>query len=255
MTKRNENEQFKKGGMEDIAEHLDEYLIGLDDTFTFHCTQCGKCCVNREDILLNALDIYRIAKELHLTPREFIKKYCESYIGHNSKMQIVRLLPLGPFKICPMLNRDGRCNVHRVKPTVCATFPLGRVARVDKESGAISEPLFIFNDPDCGDHTETHTPREWLGSFGIPVKDDFFGAWQSLMISGSKIMTALAQQTERGSRNHRQRMKALIENVESFTFDIMYTRYDTKKPFMEQFFENKQMFHDRMEQLKQLIAN
>ena len=50
-------------------------------------------------------------------------------------------------------------------------------------------------------------------------------------------------------------MKTLIKNVESFTFDIMYTRYDTKKPFMEQFFENKQAFNDRMEQLKQIIAN
>ena len=36
-----------------IAENLDSLKIGLDETFKFNCTMCGKCCIDREDILLN----------------------------------------------------------------------------------------------------------------------------------------------------------------------------------------------------------
>ena len=35
-----------------IAENLDSWKLGLDDSFQFHCTACGKCCIDREDILL-----------------------------------------------------------------------------------------------------------------------------------------------------------------------------------------------------------
>ena len=50
-----------------IMENYDDMTIGIDDAFQFGCKQCGKCCINREDILLNPKDLYNIAKELGLT--------------------------------------------------------------------------------------------------------------------------------------------------------------------------------------------
>ena len=38
--------------LQHIVEHYDEMCIGTDEHFRFHCKQCGKCCINREDILL-----------------------------------------------------------------------------------------------------------------------------------------------------------------------------------------------------------
>ena len=35
--------------IKELKEQLGYEEIGLDDTFTFHCTQCGKCCIHRED--------------------------------------------------------------------------------------------------------------------------------------------------------------------------------------------------------------
>ena len=40
-----------------IVDHYDTFKIGLDEPFPFHCVQCGKCCVHREDILLNPQDL------------------------------------------------------------------------------------------------------------------------------------------------------------------------------------------------------
>ena len=51
----------------EIVENYDKYKIGLDDEFPFGCSMCGKCCINREDIMLTPRDIFRMAKELKMT--------------------------------------------------------------------------------------------------------------------------------------------------------------------------------------------
>ena len=83
-----------------IVEHYDEMCIGTDEHFRFHCKQCGKCCINREDILLNPKDLYNISKELGLAPRDTIAQYCEVYLGQNSRIPIVRLKPRGSINRC-----------------------------------------------------------------------------------------------------------------------------------------------------------
>lgn len=55
--------------IKELKEQLGYEEIGLDDTFTFHCTQCGKCCIHREDILLSPKDLFHIAKNLELHRR------------------------------------------------------------------------------------------------------------------------------------------------------------------------------------------
>ena len=111
--------------LKEIVNNLDTMKIGLDETFKFHCTMCGKCCIHREDILLSPKDIYNMAKELNLSAEDLFKQYCEVYIGPDSKVPIVRLKPRGSVKRCPLL-KNRKCIVHKAKPTVCAMFPIGR---------------------------------------------------------------------------------------------------------------------------------
>ena len=106
--------------IKELKEQLGYEEIGLDDTFTFHCTQCGKCCIHREDILLSPKDLFNIAKKFQITPAEALEQYCETYIGCNSRFPIVRLRPQGSVKRCPLL-KDQKCLVHDEKSrrTVC----------------------------------------------------------------------------------------------------------------------------------------
>lgn len=152
--------------LKEIVDNFDSLKIGVDEPFRFHCTMCGKCCINREDILLTPRDIYCMAKELQISPEELFKRYCETYIGHDSCMPIVRLKPRGSIKRCPLL-KDRKCSVHKAKPGVCAMFPIGRCVTVDPKSAKsanfkIGEIQYIFTNPGCGDNAETHTVREWL---------------------------------------------------------------------------------------------
>lgn len=56
--------------LKEIIDNFDQMHIGVDEPFKFHCTMCGKCCINREDILLSPRDLYRVARELQLNPAE-----------------------------------------------------------------------------------------------------------------------------------------------------------------------------------------
>ena len=89
-----------------IVDHYDTFKIGLDEPFPFHCVQCGKCCVHREDILLNPQDLFRMAKHLGQTPKDVVIHYCEVYTGPDSRMPLVRLLPEGEDHHCPFLVRS-----------------------------------------------------------------------------------------------------------------------------------------------------
>lgn len=108
--------------MEGIANEFENNRLGPDEPFKFHCTMCGKCCINQEDILLNPRDMYNLAKELEMTPDEVMNTYCETYIGSDSRMPLVRLKPRGAIKRCPLL-KDRKCSVHKAKPTACRLYP------------------------------------------------------------------------------------------------------------------------------------
>lgn len=111
--------------IKELKEQLGYEEIGLDDIFVFHCTQCGKCCIHREDILLSPKDLFHIAKKLKITPEVALAQYCETYLGRNSHIPVVRLKPQGSVKRCPLL-KNQKCLVHDVKPAVCSMFPIGR---------------------------------------------------------------------------------------------------------------------------------
>lgn len=62
--------------LKEIVDNFDSLKIGADEPFRFHCTMCGKCCINREDILLTPRDIRLPEKKGwgNLTAPIYIKK-------------------------------------------------------------------------------------------------------------------------------------------------------------------------------------
>ena len=210
--------------LKEIVDNFDSMKIGADEPFRFHCTMCGRCCINREDILLTPRDIYRMAKELQISPEELFKRYCETYIGHDSCIPIVRLKPRGSVKRCPLL-----------KPGVCAMFPIGRCVTVDQKAAEtvntkIVEIQYVFTNPGCGDNAETHTVREWLSEFGIPVEDEFFKLWHQKIFQLGSIF----RKAEKVCSDH------TMELVWTATFVELYLEYDTSKDFLPQFEENSE---------------
>lgn len=224
--------------LKEIADNLDKLRIGVDEPFRFHCTMCGKCCYHREDILLNPKDVYNVSKELGLPPQEMIEQYCETYIGGDSRMPIVRLKPRGSVQRCPLL-KNHKCSVHKAKPAVCAMFPIGRCLKMDemgKKDITTDDILYIFQDPGCGDTAETHTVREWLGSFGMSVEDGFFVEWQKVVME----LCTLFRKVEKMLSPDTMMM------VWQSAYVGLYLHYDMVVDFMPQFRENAKKVLDTM---------
>ena len=232
----------------DQAEYYMSHQIGPDDTFRFKCRECGKCCTQREDIILTPRDLYNMARKLGITIEETIRQYCEVYIGHNSRIPIVRILPRGANKVCPLLV-DKRCRVHDSKPVICAMFPVGRMLLGDKTAQTSEAPLtlrFILNPLTCGSDKQEHTVRNWLAQFGIPIEDEFYVRWNEILLYLVPFFRKLYE------------LKVSPELVAaplSAVFESLYARYDTAKDFMPQYLENAAELRSAMGRLEQRLRD
>ena len=236
----------------ELFRDLESMTNGLDDTFKFHCDQCGKCCTHREDIILSPMDIFKMAKELKMTPVEFYHEYCVFNIGEHTRMPIVRLASEGKDTHCVLL-KNHRCSVHKVKPAVCAMFPLGRYMSFEKddynaESIDTSKVKYLLQPPECGDESETHTVREWLSGFDIKLEDEAFVQWQKAISRFSNKFKELEK---------KQDMLTMME-IWFVVRVSLYLQYDTSKDFLPQFnynVENLLKLLDDIPKLKRMVRH
>lgn len=215
--------------MKSIMDNIKKSKLTTESLFMFHCTMCGECCRNRDDIILNPKDLFNLATGLKMKHEDVVEEYCDRYLGHTSRMPIVRLKSTGFDRHCVFLENNG-CKVHAFKPGVCAIFPLGRYCEYDKEGNpeGKEEISYMFTNPPCGDKREIHTVRSWLKSYGIPENDEFFLKWakvlETLSISLAKIEKRLAPEK--------------MEAMRTLVYFFLYLNYDTSKEFMPQFLQN-----------------
>lgn len=211
-------------------DYINSHKLGPDDTFDFKCRQCGKCCHNRDDLLFTGLDVFRITKYLGIQPIDVIAKNCEVYIGDNSQIPVVHVLPKSHDGVCPFL-RSGKCSVHAAKPVVCAVFPLARVHASDS-----NEAFYVLQeDVSCGEKGELHTIRDWLGSFQIQVNDSDGKLWSEAVIYCATYMI------KKKAMNSKRKQELWNE-----MFCLLYLAYDIHKEFAPQLSAN-------LEQIKALI--
>lgn len=232
-------------GVKRIIADIEEHNLGPDDKFKFHCTMCGRCCTHRDDILLTPRDIYNMSKELGIKPEELAEKYCEIYVGPDSRFPIVRILPSGNVQRCPML-KNRKCMVHKAKPTICGMYPLGRGIKIvgeDVSSIKTEDTFFFFPDPGCGNDSQEHTVREWLGEFGIPVEDVFFVLWQKTFVMLSNIFQEMEKKTN----------AEVMTMMWRTTFHDLYIAYDMGQDFQQQFERNAKKVTDAVNSIFRMI--
>ena len=222
------NERIKN-----VLEGTENRRMELDDILPFFCTCCGGCCVHQEELLLNPLDLFRLAKELGITTERWIKQYGECYIGEDSRVPIVRIRPQGKTRRCPFL-KNNKCSVQKVKPSVCGLYPLGRSIRyVQDEKGEPdmekSEVIYFHSGRFCGGQNGHRTVREWLEEFHLLESEPFFIQWSHVLMETSHFLRWL----EKAVSN-----QDIMNFAWKMVFILFYVRYDTEKEFQPQFEQN-----------------
>ncbi len=86
----------------------------IDKRPVFSCRQCGECCRGEKGILVTAAEHTAMAAYLGLPPDDFAARYLVE-------------TPLGPQlasrnSAC-ILQAEGLCLVHPVKPRICREWP------------------------------------------------------------------------------------------------------------------------------------
>lgn len=210
---------------QEIIMKLMESPLRADDTFQFHCKQCGTCCRDRIDILLSPFDLCRMAKELKEPLPDVLDKYCHFYVGNMSKVPLVALKMREDNRKCFFLSENNRCRIQMNKPSVCALFPLGRCAS-RKEDG--TDIFYILQPTTCGGRDESHTPREWMGEFNLEESEEWFCIWQDIVMSLSERIVEVLPKVP----------KSLVDDILSGMGGILYLRYDLEKPLVQQVKDN-----------------
>lgn len=232
------NERIKN-----VMKCMENWQMELDDTLPFSCTHCGGCCVHQEELLLNPLDLFRMAVYLGITVEQWLDRYGECYIGEDSRMPILRIRPRGQARRCP-LQKNNKCSVHKAKPSVCGLYPLGRSVRyaMDKQGKPDlekSEVIYFHGGCFCGSRDGHQTVREWLEEFHLLQSESFFLQWSYVIMETSQFLRRL----EKVVTN-----KDIMMMVWNMVFGLLYARYDTGKEFQSQFEQN-------VKQLKEHIAD
>ena len=222
-------------------EKLMEHPLSADDTFSFRCKQCGKCCRNREDILLSPFDICRIAGQIGVKPEEVIDEYGFVYIGESSLIPLVGLKMNKETNACPFL-KENRCSIQSGKPSVCALFPLGRVAARELDGDA--KLRYILQPTSCGARDETHTPREWMAGFNLEESEQQFMVWQNVVMSISERLKSIVHKMPTVPKN------VMYHQMHHF----LYVCYQVEEPLIPQLERNKQLTDTLLDVVEDAIA-
>lgn len=196
--------------------------IGLDDTFQFHCTSCGKCCRNREDLLISPEDIHRICAYLGRQPFDFIQRYTRVRSGPGSHLPIVTVQPIAPDSRCPFL-RGHKCSIHEVKPIACAAYPLGRTAMPP-----FYEPHYILQQNiSCNPMDRTVKVRDWLGKHASAEREKSASVWFSFIQCYSMAIYDAWENFTDSMRN----------DILHQTFALLYLMLEPGESFLPQFIQ------------------
>lgn len=124
-------------------------------------------------------------------------------------------------------------------------FPIGRYLALPSDGIFPENPEelsvgYVFNDPECGDGSETHTVREWFHKFNIPLKDDYFFAWTKTKATLSKHLRFL---------EGRLSEKTMV-SIWNATLITLYLNYEVTEDFQTQFQKNSDMLLSLIEKLR-----
>ena len=223
-----------------------KHALKPGQTFRFHCTQCGDCCRNREDISLTPYDLFQIAKYLQLRPGEILRRYCTLSIDPGTGLPAVTLKPNKRTHACPFL-KDNLCSVQPVKPMVCALFPLGRVVKLGNPGEATGERdremFYILQDVSCGTGDEEHTVEEWLAEHDHENGEEWFLEW----VDALEKTVPLIQFAELFMPDK------LVNEIYKVFIRTMYQNYLIRDDFTSQFRENLENLLAFLNKIRQII--
>ena len=249
---------------------IEAEIIDYDDEFQFNCQQCGLCCMDREDIILNAFDIYQASKALNITPLKFVDEYCNTIIGENSHLQVICLDCKNKFNgHCGLLDFDiatmqYKCRIHDCSPCACKSHPIGTTYAMNAETGEKFTRYILVKS--CGNSKAgpKHKVSDWMSyqkqheeeislAHEIPLMfSQIMDFEKTQSLSSAFIIEAFVN----GSKSYMEGMmlkdcyNTLIQSM-----SYCYLNYDTNISFVEQIKKNIDSVKPHLNKIKEVVSD
>ena len=162
----------------DLGAITDNRTYGPCDEVTVPCDSCAgcsECCRTVGDtIILDPLDVFNLNIA---TGRSFA-----DMMEHEIEIRMVDGLVLTNMMMdektggCRMLDENGRCTIHSLRPGFCRLFPLGRLYDENDDF------KYILQKDEC-----THPVKgpvrvsDWLGIPDLERYEDYIKSWHSVL--------------------------------------------------------------------------
>ncbi len=108
----------------------------------FKCKMCGECCYGEGGITVQEEEIEKMAKFLGMTPESFTTRYCDGKGGRF-------FIRTGPEKYCIFYDKEKRCLIHPVKPSICSLWPFYPAILTDADNWELAKDACPGINPDC----------------------------------------------------------------------------------------------------------
>ena len=105
---------FKKIGAKKPKDLDDNFQVLHTETFKkLDCLTCANCCKTTSPIFRD-VDIKRIAKNLRMKEKEFIRNYLKMDDEDDFVLQ---------SSPCSFLGNDNKCGIYEFRPLACREYP------------------------------------------------------------------------------------------------------------------------------------
>ena len=229
----------------DAMSVYDRYLVGLNDTF-FYCPEHSHACYGCSSTILNPQDVFEISKSLSLSIVDFIKKYCDCYIGPESNVPLITLKQTGKNEKC-IFRKDGQCIVKDKKPTVCRLHPLGRVIHPADSNGTVKVEYINPNKMRvcmCG-LGKRYTVQDWLRKNNL---DD-----NTFPIKWAEIIQYLNEKVSYYKTIFTQ--ESTLNAVYMAIYNCIYMSYNSDEEFMSQFLNNIERLNESFKTIEDMMSD
>lgn len=141
---------------------------------TAGCAGCHKCCTGMgNSIVLDPYDVWRIKTGINKGFQDLLNEGCIELNMVDGL--ILPNLRMGEDERCAFLNDEGRCSIHRFRPSICRIFPLGRIY----ENGDYK--YFLQKDQCIKDNRAKVKIKKWIDIDNIAENRRFINEWHSFI--------------------------------------------------------------------------
>ena len=108
----------------------------------FECKMCGECCYGEGGITVQEEEIEKTAKFLGIRPETFVIQYCDEKGGRF-------FIKTGADKYCIFYDKEKRCQIHPVKPSICSSWPFYPALLRDADNWESAKDACPGINPNC----------------------------------------------------------------------------------------------------------